>query len=67
MSPRLRAFLASHRRALPVPAVLLAAAIPAVSGMVTPGTYYWQAYRIEYHHHADGCIETSVQKLVITG
>ena len=34
--------------------------------MATPGTYYWQAYRIEYHFNADGCIETPVMKLVIT-
>jgi hypothetical protein len=34
--------------------------------MVTPGTYYWQAYRIEHHFEADGCIETPVQTLVIT-
>ncbi len=33
--------------------------------MVTPGTYYWQAFRINYFH-ADGCIEAPVQKLVIT-
>jgi hypothetical protein len=34
--------------------------------MVTPGTYYWQVYRIEYHYNADGCIESPVRKLVIT-
>lgn len=34
--------------------------------MATPGTYYWQAYRIEHHFNADGCIETKVMKLVIT-
>ncbi len=33
--------------------------------MLTPGIYYWQAYRIEYHH-ADGCIEAPVQRFVIT-
>ena len=33
--------------------------------MVTPGTYYWQAYRIEYHFDADGCIETPIQTLII--
>jgi hypothetical protein len=33
--------------------------------MVTPGTYYWQAYRIEHHFDADGCIETPIQTLVI--
>lgn len=31
----------------------------------TPGTYYWQAYRIEYGGGADGCIESEVRSLVI--
>ena len=34
--------------------------------MATPGTYYWQAWRIENHFNADGCIESPVRKLVIT-
>lgn len=31
----------------------------------TPGTYYWQAYRIEYGEGADGCIESEVRSLTI--
>jgi hypothetical protein len=34
--------------------------------MNTPGTYYWQAYRIEYHDGADGCIESEIRSFTIT-
>lgn len=34
--------------------------------MDTPGTYYWQAYRIEYGGGADGCVESEVRSLTIT-
>ncbi len=33
--------------------------------MNTPGTYYWQAHRIEYAGGADGCIESAVRSLSI--
>lgn len=33
--------------------------------MNTPGTYYWQAYRIHYGGGADGCIESEVRALQI--
>lgn len=33
--------------------------------MNTPGTYYWQAYRIEYGEGADGCIESEVRTLTL--
>ena len=34
--------------------------------LVTPGTYYWQAYRISYMSGADGAIEGPVQRLDVT-
>lgn len=34
--------------------------------MNTPGTYYWQAYRIEHGGGADGCIESEIRPFVIT-
>jgi hypothetical protein len=34
--------------------------------MDTPGTYYWQAYRIYYGAGADGCIESEVRPFTIT-
>ena len=30
-----------------------------------PGTYFWQAYRVEYRDGADGCIDSEVRSLVI--
>jgi hypothetical protein len=33
--------------------------------MNTPGTYYWQAYRIHYGGGADGCIESEVRSFQI--
>ena len=34
--------------------------------MNTPGTYYWQAYRIEHAGGADGCIESAIRSFTIT-
>jgi hypothetical protein len=33
--------------------------------MNTPGTYYWQAYRIEHAGGADGCVESAVRSFSI--
>ena len=33
--------------------------------MNTPGTYYWQAYRIKHSEGADGCIESAVRSFSI--
>jgi hypothetical protein len=33
--------------------------------MDTPGTYYWQAYRIVYGNGSDGCVESEVRSLTI--
>lgn len=33
--------------------------------MNTPGTYYWQAYRIKHGSGADGCIESEVRSFTI--
>lgn len=33
--------------------------------MNTPGTYYWQAYRIEHGGGADGCVESEVRSFTI--
>jgi hypothetical protein len=33
--------------------------------MNTPGTYYWQAYRISYQGGADGCLESEVRAFTI--
>lgn len=35
--------------------------------MNSPGTYYWQAYRIEHGSGADGCVESEVRSLEIVG